>query len=117
MSSENSGGGEWLMDKLGEWTSPLDQADGASRGLHFVQSGVTFGDAHSAVMVGSEDVPLARWSYGSNVAEQLVPFPTPLRGSNLVSTPEQVSFVLFNNAWNTNFCAYHWKGECVHRSV
>ena len=35
-------GSHWLMDKIGEPVDPLDVADGASRGLHAVLSGVNF---------------------------------------------------------------------------
>ena len=35
-------GGEWAMDKLGEWVSPLDVADGGSMGMHPVWQGMQY---------------------------------------------------------------------------
>ena len=91
------------MDKIGTRTSRADQAPGAGKGLQYVQSGVAYGDSASAVMVTSEDVGVVRWG------EALLPFPTPVT-SELRLGPSGASFVLFDNAWNTNFCLW-WPFE------
>ena len=127
--SSSSGGARWMMDKLGEYSSPLDQMDGAGKGLQYVTSGLAYvsnleprdlatnatapdaldapdapnahqGDAavEQVLLVESPDAGLVRWG-------DLLPFPTPLRGN--VSLAEGASFVLFDNAWNTNFL-YWW---------
>jgi hypothetical protein len=91
------------MDKVGEWVRPNDMVDGAGKGLQFVHSGLAYasssrpagnGSGSGALLLGSLDAPLVRWG-------EPLPFPTPLRGS--VSTAEGPSFVLHDNAWNTNF--------------
>ena len=38
----HSGGGRWLMSKIGEWVSPLNSVDGAPHGLHGIDAGVLF---------------------------------------------------------------------------
>jgi hypothetical protein len=106
-----------MMDKLGEYSSPLDQADGAGKGLQYVTSGLAYVPKHlqrqhaqppqqqpqqqpqqHALLIESPDAGLVRWGVP-------LPFPTPLRGN--VSLAEGASFVLFDNAWNTNFL-YWW---------
>ena len=68
------------MDKLGGAVSPLDVADGASKGLHNILTGVTFSppktsdnDAASGLFFGSSDAGVVRW-------DTPLPFPTPLHG-------------------------------------
>ena len=89
--------GEWLMDKVGAYSSPLDQVDGSGKGLSYVTSGlayVTAAQPPQTLVVESLDAGLVRWGAP-------MPFPTPLRGN--VSLAEGASFVLFENVWNTNF--------------
>ena len=59
------------MDKLGGDVNPLDVADGASKGMHAVSSGVRFQSAGTEVMFGTPDTPLVRW-------DAPLPFPTPI---------------------------------------
>ena len=88
------GGSAWSMDKLGEPVSPLDVADGASKGLHAVLSGVNF-TAHGSkqtVFFESLDAAVVRW-------DAPAPFPTPLHRQPDLSFG--ASFLLFDNIWNT----------------
>ena len=90
-----SGSGKWLMDKLGEPVSPLEVADGASRGLHAVLSGVNFTTTDgTGVVFGSLDAPVVRW-------DAPAPFPTPLHRQPDLSFG--AAFLLFDNIWNTNY--------------
>ena len=66
-----------------------------SRYVH--DGGLAYGDSTSALIVSSEDAAVVRWG------ETLLPFPTPI-SSELTLGPSGASFVLFDNAWNTNFC-------------
>jgi hypothetical protein len=66
-----SGTGTWTMDKLGTPVNPLDVADGASKGLHCVTSGVQLAVGKATRVFGSPDVALARW-------DEPLPFPTPI---------------------------------------
>jgi hypothetical protein len=99
--SPGSEPGEGLMDKVGEYSSPLDQADGAGKGLQYVTSGLAYAEptasgssgssgsagpagpagstgsaeprsSHDVMIVESLDAGLVRWGTP-------LPFPTPLR--------------------------------------
>ena len=48
------------MDKLGRWTSPLDMAEGAGKGLQYVRGGLAHGDARAAFFLESPDAPVVR---------------------------------------------------------
>ena len=68
-----SGHATWHHSKLGEWSSPLDVADGASHGLHYVdERGVRFQLPSGRIgQISSMDVGLLRW-------DRPLPFPTPV---------------------------------------
>ena len=82
--------GEWFMDKLGEWVSPLEVVDGGSRGLH----GVTTGVRKSGFFLESLDAGVVVWNKPD-------PFPSPIHVQPDLG--EGSSFMLFNNIWNTNY--------------
>ena len=100
-----SGAGRWAMDKLGTDVDPLDVAQGASRGLHAVASGVKFspkashddqeGDKNGqgSLFFGTKDAMIARW-------DGPLPFPTPLFRQPDLS--KGLSYLVFDNIWNTN---------------
>jgi len=102
-----SGAGNWSMDKLGGAVSPLEVADGASRGLHNVLSGVTFmPKAGGSVFFGSSDAGVVRW-------DKPLPFPTPLHAQPDLSVGQ--SWMLWNNIWNTvSLCARLSEPACAH---
>ncbi len=82
-------GESWEHSVLGEWSSPLDVADGACKGLHFVsEDGVR---ARGALQIESIDTGLLRW-------DAPLPFPTPLHRD--VNLSQGASFCLHNNIWN-----------------
>jgi len=88
--------GEWLMDKMNEWVSPLDVADGASHGVHGISSGLSFTRSTGKnIFFGTPDTALVRWGN---------PMPTPMP---LIGPPELsngASFPIFANVyWNTNY--------------
>eukprot|EP00035_Acanthoeca_spectabilis_P023764 m.450846 g.450846 ORF g.450846 m.450846 type:complete len:766 (+) comp20055_c0_seq1:144-2441(+) len=89
-----SGSGTWEMDKLGTPVNPLDVADGASKGMHCITSGVQFKGSDGTVFFGSPDVALARW-------DDPLPFPTPIHRQPDLS--KGVAWNLYNNIWNTNY--------------
>eukprot|EP01043_Picozoa_sp_COSAG02_P041429 COSAG02_NODE_3433_length_6750_cov_29.777477_3_plen_925_part_00 len=119
-SHSSASAGRWMMDKLGEYSSPLDQVDGAGKGLQYITSGLAYvssdvssetvsngtelgrpqfdASREQVLLIESPDVGLVRWG-------EPLPFPTPLRGN--VSLAAGASFVVFDNAWNTNFL-YWW---------
>eukprot|EP00051_Salpingoeca_urceolata_P021147 m.326646 g.326646 ORF g.326646 m.326646 type:complete len:854 (+) comp19743_c1_seq2:115-2676(+) len=86
----------WEHSILGSWHSAFDVADGAAKGLHYVdEAGVRMNDTKTGNMQAkSIDAGLLR--YGPPL-----PFPTPLHGN--VSLAEGASFCLHNNIWNTNY--------------
>ena len=90
MHPAGAGNGTWAMDKLGGWVSPLDEADGASKSLHCISSGVRFND----VTFVSKDAALLRWN-------DPMPFPTPIHTQPDLG--KGASFLLYNNVWNTNY--------------
>jgi hypothetical protein len=84
-------GSSWSMDKLGEAVSPLDVADGASKGLHAVLSGVNFtSSTGTKAFFESLDSPVVRW-------DKPAPFPTPLHAQPDLSYG--ASYLLFDNIW------------------
>lgn len=91
-----SSNGTWQHNVLGEWSSPLDVADGGSRGLHFTtEEGVKLiMGGGEGLQVRSIDVGLLRW-------DEPMPFPTPLHRD--VNLAQGASFCLHNNIWNTNY--------------
>jgi hypothetical protein len=93
----HSAQGTWMHSILGEWSSPLDVADGASKGLHYVsEDGAQFHspDASATMQFETYDCGLLRW-------DTPLPFPTPLHAD--VDFSYGASFCLFNNIWNTNY--------------
>eukprot|EP00041_Stephanoeca_diplocostata_P038930 m.1569137 g.1569137 ORF g.1569137 m.1569137 type:complete len:795 (+) comp25298_c0_seq5:74-2458(+) len=90
-----SGEGAWAMDKLGAWVDPLDVADGASKGMHMITTGVQHTrPAATPVFFESPDAVLARW-------DKPLPFPTPIHRQPDLSLG--VSYLLIDNIWNTNY--------------
>jgi hypothetical protein len=86
----------WQQSIVGEWGSPLDVADGASRGLHYTtEEGVRLvSEGKTELQIMSTDTGLLRW-------DAPLPFPTPLHRDVVLS--EGASFCLHNNIWNTNY--------------
>jgi hypothetical protein len=89
-------GGKWSHSILGEWSDPNDIAEGASRGLHYVDdNGVRVdGPNGRSIEIKTLDAGLLRWG-------EPLPFPTPL--AEHVDTSIGPSFCLHNNIWNTNY--------------
>ena len=46
-----------MMDKLGEYSSPLDQADGAGKGLQYITSGLAYVSTKNAAHATELDRP------------------------------------------------------------
>ena len=83
----------WLHNVLGQWQDPLNVADGASKGLHYVsEAGVRLED--DSIQIETIDTGLLRWG-------RPLPFPTPLHED--VDLSVGASFNLHNNIWNTNY--------------
>ena len=109
-------GGDWFMDKLGERVSPLEVVDGGSRGLHGITSGVLYempsdGSAaktNMSVFIESLDAGIVVWSKPD-------PFPSPIHKQPDLN--EGVSFMLFNNVWNTNYQYWYPSSEADKNSV
>ena len=90
-------GGSWSHSILGEWSDPNDIAEGAAKGLHYVDERSTLLSnvrTGQQVEIGSSDSGLLRWG-------EPLPFPTPLTKN--VNTSIGPSFCLHNNIWNTNY--------------
>ena len=101
ISSDGGDAGEWMHSILGEWSDPEDVAEGATKGLHYVDdAGVRLASTKhtehttKTIQIESRDAGLLRWG-------QPLPFPTPL--SDHVDTSCGPSFCLANNIWNTNY--------------
>jgi hypothetical protein len=89
--------GVWSHSILGEWSDPNDIAEGAAKGLHYVdERGTKLSSVRTGqqVEIGSSDSGLLRWG-------EPLPFPTPLK--RIVDTSVGPSFCLHNNIWNTNY--------------
>ncbi len=94
---QRSAEGTWMHSILSEWSNPLDVADGASKGLHYVsEDGAKFHSENASATMHFEtlDCGLLRW-------DTPLPFPTPLHGK--VDFSYGASYCLFNNIWNTNY--------------
>jgi hypothetical protein len=87
------GGGRWLMDKLGQWISPLDVVVNGNRKLHAVGQGVVYRNEPLDLLITTLDAPLVAPGEPS-----LMDFnneqPDLARGMH---------FNLYNNIWGTNF--------------
>ena len=87
---------QYFMDKLGEWTDPIDVRDGSGKGLHAVTTGVHLhSKTSSGLFFETKDAALVRWYPG------LYPFAAPMVGD--VSVNDGFAFVLHDNSWNTNY--------------
>ena len=94
-----SAAGTWRMHVLGEEIDPLDVAEGASRGLHAVDTGVSLTSTDGAHLeLATVDAPVIRW-------DEPLPFPTPLHSQPDLA--KGVSYVLHDNIWNTNYPAWY----------
>ena len=91
-----NGDGVWAMDKLGEWVSPLDVADGGSKGMHPVGQGVLYAQSESSPKAFFRTLDAGVVKFG-----QKLPFPTPMHAEPDMS--HGVHFLLHDNAWNTNY--------------
>eukprot|EP01119_Soliformovum_irregulare_P006750 TRINITY_DN1917_c0_g1_i3.p1 TRINITY_DN1917_c0_g1~~TRINITY_DN1917_c0_g1_i3.p1 ORF type:complete len:528 (-),score=69.80 TRINITY_DN1917_c0_g1_i3:113-1696(-) len=90
-------GGEWHIDKMGEWISPQDVVKNGSRHLHGVGQGVKYHkDGHTLLF---QSVDAAVVSVG-----HLQPFPTPF---TLANTTSGMHFNLYNNIWGTNYIMWY----------
>lgn len=96
---DGSASAEWEHSKLGSWASPLDVADGAAHGLHYVdENGVRAQmEGGSRIQILSPDVGLLRY-------DEPLPFPTPIHDD--VDLSKGISFALWNNIWHTNYPAW-----------
>ena len=87
----------WQHSILNEWSDPNDIAEGATKGLHYVDDqGVCLksNNTKQAIYINTLDAGLLRWG-------EPLPFPTPL--SSTIDTSIGPSFCLSNNIWNTNY--------------
>jgi hypothetical protein len=91
--------GNWMMEKMGKWISPLDVIHNGNRKLHAVESGVLSLDGKRRFFIETLDAPLV----------------APGEPSLLNFNNEQPALVkgwhfnLYNNVWGTNFPM--WYGE------
>jgi hypothetical protein len=85
--------GNWWLDKLGQWISPLDVVAQGNRRLHAVNTGVQYRDAAATLTIETLDTPL--------VAPGL---PRLLDFSGQQPAAHQgMHMNLCNNVWPTNF--------------
>ena len=47
----------WLMDKMGDWISPLDVISKGNRRLHGIQTGILYKDKSCSLHIDSFDTP------------------------------------------------------------
>ena len=108
----------WWMDKMGEWVSPLEAVDGASKPIHGVLSGVAYSRGRQdGVFIHTPDTSLVNFNSGDGTAAtrgEPRPFPMPLIGPLNVSNG--VSLPLYANGyWYTNYPAFiPFDGNKVH---
>eukprot|EP00035_Acanthoeca_spectabilis_P029436 m.474504 g.474504 ORF g.474504 m.474504 type:complete len:967 (-) comp36357_c0_seq1:352-3252(-) len=89
----------WTLDKLGEWVSPLDVADGGSKGMHIVRSGVRVSrHGNGTAFFRTVDTPVVKFG-------DPLPFPTPIHGDPDLS--QGARFLLHDNFWTTNFVFWY----------
>lgn len=98
------GGGQWTMDKLGQWVSPLDVLRNGSRHLHGVGRGVRWQSAEP----GKRDTGLEIATLDAALVAPgdrcLLDFNNRRPGMG-----HGMHFLLSNNVWGTNFPM--WFGE------
>ena len=85
----------WQVQKLGQFIDPLDVVVGGSRHLHSIDDSVVF---NKQLTIRSLQAPLITFGTPS-------PFPTPL--ASQPDWAQGVSFLLFNNIWNTNYLTFY----------
>jgi hypothetical protein len=90
--------GNWLLDKLEEWVSPLDVVLNGSQHLHAIESGAKFQVDNAKILFRSKDAALL------TVGEPN-PFPIPLGTPPDVS--QGISYNLYNNIWDTNYIMWY----------
>jgi hypothetical protein len=83
----------WLMDKMGEWVSPLDVIEGGNRTLHAVQSGLRCPIGNGELILETLDVPLV-----APGTPRLLHF-----DKSLPDLSGGMHFNLYNNVWGSNF--------------
>jgi hypothetical protein len=88
-------GGNWAMDKLGEWVDTADVMDGGSSGIHGVLSGVDYTTAAGSMFVRTADAGVVSWG------EEPDAYATPIHAP--VRTTAGATFVLWDNLWDTNY--------------
>lgn len=95
-SPSGGAGGDWKLNKLGQWISPLRAMDDGNKKLHAVGTGVA--------LIKGEDILTIRTKDAALVA----PGEPSIYDFNNRKPPlsKGMFFNLFNNAWGTNFPQY-----------
>ena len=82
-----------MIDKLGEWISPLEVLENGSRSLHGVGKGAKYSFSDADILLETLDAPLLALGQA-----------TLLRFENqLPDLSQGLHFNLYNNVWGTNF--------------
>jgi hypothetical protein len=90
---------KWMLDKSGEWISPLDVVVSGNRHMHAVQKGFRNEAGGNSFAVETLDAPVVA------LGER-----TPLLFSNAQpNLSKGIHACLYNNAWGTNYIM--WYGE------
>jgi hypothetical protein len=90
---------KWMLDKSGEWISPLDVVISGNRHMHAVQKGFRNEAGGNSFAVETLDAPVVA------LGER-----TPLLFSNVQpDLGKGIHACLYNNAWGTNYIM--WYGE------
>eukprot|EP00039_Didymoeca_costata_P021307 m.344143 g.344143 ORF g.344143 m.344143 type:complete len:974 (-) comp23897_c0_seq1:105-3026(-) len=98
-TQQNAGSG-WALDKLGEWVSPLAVADGGSKSISPVNSGVLYSAGKEVGSIFFRTMDAGVVKFGDKL-----PFPTPVHGVADVS--KGAHFLLWDNYWNTNYVFWY----------
>jgi len=89
----------WMLEKTGEWVSPMDVVVSGNRHMHALSKGFRYKDEGGEFTVDTLDAPLV--AIGTK---------SPLPFSNAQPDPAAgIHCNLFNNAWGTNYIM--WFGE------
>ncbi|GCE25178.1 hypothetical protein KDA_06620 [Dictyobacter alpinus] len=83
----------WLLEKMGQWISPLDVITNGNRHLHAVGRGVMYKTSEEELLLETQDAALVAPGQPS-LLDFTQQQPSMLQGMH---------FNLFNNIWGTNF--------------